>query len=162
MAEHKDPDGENPNTERPVVLPDFDSEEDVFKFVQLQRGELYKGIRASALEGDVKSARVCDALLKSMENQPMQLKKIEVDDKAATNMGEFAKAISEALDNGGVGVTRHDDSTVPEDYTPNFDESEMPSVKLKDGIASTGSNDVDLDKIIQEGIAKSGRSQDED
>lgn len=158
----KDPDGENPNTMQNIELPDFDDEASVFKFVQQQRGNIYSQLRSSALSGDTKSARVCDALLKAMENQPMQLKKIAVDDKAASNMGEFAKAIADALDSKGIGVVRHDETDIPNDYTPEFDTSEMPNVKLKEGIANTGSNDVDLDKIIQEGIAKSGKNPDED
>lgn len=157
-----DPDGENPNILNDVALPDFDDEDAVFRFVNQERGQLYLGIHSHAKAGDVKAGRLAETYLKALENQKLQRKKLEVEDKSATNMGEFAKVISEALDKGGVGVSRHEGTEIPKDYTPDFDVSEMPSVKLKEGIASTGSNDVDLDQIISTGLAKSGNSQDED
>lgn len=158
-----DPDGENPNDIVTEEVVDLDNEEELLKYIQKERLKLYGGVKKAALGGDVKATRAADAVLKSLENQPLALRKLDVENKSADNMGAMAAAISEVLDRNGTAATRHDGGDGEGAAGPDFDVSDMPIVTLKQGIATTESSEVDLEEIITKGVnSGSFDNQDED
>lgn len=144
---------------------DVEDENAVIKYAQTVRHEVTEHIKRSALAGDTKAGNLLRGLVGDMTRDIFTSRKIKVEDKNADTNAALARQVAEIMDSHNVKVSRHDVTAdeAAKDDMPNFDVSEMPSMDLPAGLVSQGSPEVDIEKIISEGLSRSsGKKVDED
>lgn len=143
---------------------DVDNEEEVIRYANSIRHELTESFKTYAVAGDTKAGNLIRGLVGDMTKDIFTGRKIKVEDKNADTNAQFAREFAAMMDENDQRVKRHDNKAGDTaGDMPDFDVSEMPELELPEGLVSQGTPEVDIDRIVSEGLAKSGRgSEDED
>lgn len=145
-----------------VAKLDLTDEAAVLNYAQSNRHQLVEIMKVHAGGGDTKTINAIRGLLKDMDSSIFTGRRIQVEGKEADTNAELARQAATLLDDAGVGVRRHD-GDANDQTAPDFDVSGMPVIALDPTVTSNSDGIVDIDAIVNVGLAKTrGHDVDED